>query len=327
MPNSNGAIPFHPLANRFPLMEGAEFDQFVEHMRSKGFDPKQPIIILEGMILDGRNRYRACDLLSIAPATREYAGEWGTPEEYVRKVNRFRCHYTQGQLAIIAAEEHERLKRSPGQQPVKGAANTPLKSAAKVAEDFGVSKSILHQAKRVRKQGTQAVNDLVANGQASLQDAVAVLQQPKEVQDAAAKKVASGEARTLAEGMRGDAHDGNGQAGPKEKLFDSVGQPVPVHLRDVFATKLFDEYTKKLNELLGLSATMLAASPWWQADGDTTKKLTEIKQRVKDARPYAVCPECERSKKGCQSCRMQGWTTYWVYDEMHMRGASTNQGG
>ncbi|RAI38276.1 hypothetical protein CH341_28155, partial [Rhodoplanes roseus] len=51
------SLPFHPLADLFPLINGAEFEELVDSIRAGGLN--HPIVLLDGMILDGRNRYRA----------------------------------------------------------------------------------------------------------------------------------------------------------------------------------------------------------------------------------------------------------------------------
>jgi hypothetical protein len=48
---------FHPLAELFPLIEGQEFEALVADVRTNGIIV--PIILHQGKILDGRNRYRA----------------------------------------------------------------------------------------------------------------------------------------------------------------------------------------------------------------------------------------------------------------------------
>jgi hypothetical protein len=47
----------HPLAEMFPLIEGDDFATLVEDIRANGI--RFPIMLYQGRILDGRNRYRA----------------------------------------------------------------------------------------------------------------------------------------------------------------------------------------------------------------------------------------------------------------------------
>ena len=42
----------------FPLLQGSEFDELVEDIRKHGL--REPNTLLEGQVLDGRNRQRAC---------------------------------------------------------------------------------------------------------------------------------------------------------------------------------------------------------------------------------------------------------------------------
>ena len=50
----------HPESERYPLMDerSAEFKAFVEDIRRNGL--REPIVLLGGKILDGRNRYLGC---------------------------------------------------------------------------------------------------------------------------------------------------------------------------------------------------------------------------------------------------------------------------
>lgn len=303
-------IEFHPLANRFPLLEGEQFAAFVRNMETNGYNASTKVIWLyEGMILDGRNTYRACQQLGINPNFRSYYNEYGSPWTFVKMMNLHRLHLTPSQWAMLAAEEHEKSKDSIVQV-----------TASQTAEEFGISESTLHNAKRVLKSGTDSVKQLVREGKATADDAAKIVKQPKEVQDAAANKVATGEAGTLAEAAQGDSFEKADEPLPacKAGKVDDAGAVIPAHLMDVFSSSIFKRFKELLLELKSLSPAMLANSPWWVSDTDSRKKIDELIARANDCAPYAVCPACHGQKGGCKQCRTQGWVPAWRYDEIKM---------
>jgi hypothetical protein len=90
-------LKFHPAADIFPLLEGAEFDALVEDIRANAVRFK--IVLCDGKILDGRNRYRA--MLAAGHTPREgHFQKWkpivpgDTPLSYVITANLHRRHLT-----------------------------------------------------------------------------------------------------------------------------------------------------------------------------------------------------------------------------------------
>src|SRR5262245_42687293 len=92
-------LPFHPLANIFPLLEGKEFEELADDIHRNGLH--EPIILYEGMILDGRNRYRSCLAVNVDPHFETYDGTDALG--YVVSLNLHRRHLDESQRGMVAA--------------------------------------------------------------------------------------------------------------------------------------------------------------------------------------------------------------------------------
>ena len=61
---------YHELANLFPLMDESQYSDLVADIKENGLI--ESIILHEGKILDGRNRYNACNDAGVEPNFVEY---------------------------------------------------------------------------------------------------------------------------------------------------------------------------------------------------------------------------------------------------------------
>lgn len=94
-------MEFHPVASMFPLMEGAEFDALVADIAEHG--QLEPIWLYEGKVLDGRNRWRACQQLGIEPRVQQWANG-RDPEAFVVSLNLHRRHLTRDQRDALICD-------------------------------------------------------------------------------------------------------------------------------------------------------------------------------------------------------------------------------
>jgi hypothetical protein len=83
-------LPFHPLADLFPLMHGDEFDELVGDIERRGqrFD----ITIFEGQIIDGRNRALACQKAGKEPRYVQFEGKAEDVPRFIVSANIHRRH-------------------------------------------------------------------------------------------------------------------------------------------------------------------------------------------------------------------------------------------
>lgn len=90
----------HPLADRFPMLPDEELARLVDDIRENGL--RVPITLnIDGLILDGRNRYAACLAADVEPVFEVYEGD--DEAAFVLSVNVTRRHLTTGQQAMSTA--------------------------------------------------------------------------------------------------------------------------------------------------------------------------------------------------------------------------------
>ncbi len=89
----------HPVANILPELDGAGYEGLKDSIRELGLI--NPIWLCDGKIVDGRARYRACKDLGIVP---QFQTSEMDPFSLWQSLNIYRCHYSQDQRAMMAAD-------------------------------------------------------------------------------------------------------------------------------------------------------------------------------------------------------------------------------
>ncbi len=139
---TNPDYEYHPLAKLFPLMSKAEIDELAEDIKVNGLT--YPIVLYEGKILDGRNRYLACQKAGVTPEFSEYPGN--EPIQFVLSLNLKRRHLTTQQRAEIA----DKLATLPQGARTDLASNETRLSQQQAADAMSVSRSTVQRARAER---------------------------------------------------------------------------------------------------------------------------------------------------------------------------------
>lgn len=208
----------HAAAALFPMIGDAEWPSFVDDIRTNG-QRKKIVRIRVGpswLILDGRNRLRACLELKIEPEFRifgEETSDGADPIAFVVSENVHRRHLNETQRAFVGAElvpmyeahakERQRAaggdKRS-GERPLtlnSGQAVRSPTAAEQAARAVNVGKASIEAALKVNRDAApEVIAAAKERGQMKVSAAAELATLPKKQQREIVEKVGSGEIRS-----------------------------------------------------------------------------------------------------------------------------------
>ena len=168
-------MELHPLCTLFPRIEGDEFQVLVEDIKQHGL--RSPIVLCEGSILDGQNRYFACLEAGVEPRYVTFDSDYdGDIVAFVLSVNLHRRHMSAGQQATIVAAAQDWSKAKTVGKP--NSAKLQNITAADRAATSGASirtQSTADKLVRTNPELAQAV----AQGKISLGKAIAQIMPDK----------------------------------------------------------------------------------------------------------------------------------------------------
>ena len=101
-------LTFHPACLLFPQLPKDELRQLADDIKARGL--LNDIVLHEGQILDGRNRWLACKIAKVKPAFVQWNG-YGSPVAWVISENLIRRHLTSSQRAVVALDILPLLER------------------------------------------------------------------------------------------------------------------------------------------------------------------------------------------------------------------------
>lgn len=212
-------IKIHELAKAIPEMTAEEYAELKASIKESG--QRELGILLDGKVLDGRHRYRACQELEIPFAYRPYDNKRDglIPELVVLDANLNRRHLTASQRATIAAELAEKIKverkKLEDDEPPRG--GPPSNASKEAAEATGASSRSTERAEQLKKDDPEAFAE-VKDGKKRLNTAT---------REAAIKKARADDKRQDLTDKLEEHHD----VGFLNAIRDGVVLKTPGHLK------------------------------------------------------------------------------------------------
>jgi hypothetical protein len=176
-------LEFHEVASVFPMMSDEEYQALAVDIKANGL--REPIWTYQGKIIDGRNRYKACQDAGVEPEYREWSGT-GSLVGFVVSLNLNRRHLTSSQKAMIAIEIEKCLaEENKTGRPAKDSENGGNistvfgKSRDQAAALVGTNSHYVTDAKKIVEKAPE-LKEAVLSGALNIPDARIIAQLPED---------------------------------------------------------------------------------------------------------------------------------------------------
>lgn len=155
----------HPLSAAFPAMSDEDFQALKDDIEING--QREPVMIFEGMVLDGWHRYRACVDLGLKPQQFTFP-EGDDPVAFVLSQNLHRRHLSASQraAAVVACAQW-----APAGRPKKVEPGSTYSTNKDLAKAAGTTVRTITDAKAAVKAG---LGDAVKEGAVTAKQAAHV---------------------------------------------------------------------------------------------------------------------------------------------------------
>jgi N6-adenosine-specific RNA methylase IME4 len=189
-------MKYHPLANIFPLMEGAAFDALAADIKANGL--REPLVMYEGMLLDGRNRWRAALAAGIAITGKDIRQfdpkKDGDPLAFVISKNLQRRMLDESQRAMVAAKLANMRQGERTDLPSIEGKSISQTDAAMM---LNVGRASVERAKTVQRDAVPEIVKAVEQGQLAVSLAARASKLPEGEQRKVAEQAATGKTTAL----------------------------------------------------------------------------------------------------------------------------------
>ena len=179
------SLEVHELAKMFPPLDKQELLALAEDLKRNG--QRQPVIIFEGRILDGRNRYEASKLAGLKSLRIEQfdpSKAGCSPANFVISQNLRRRHLSVGQRAAVGLEWSDQwaaeLEKSGASipNPADGAQHKGL--IQETASKIGIDHQRIYEVRTIRAADKQLYEEVRA-GTRSLNEALCLVRKNTEI--------------------------------------------------------------------------------------------------------------------------------------------------